>query len=142
MPARPLELTGRVFGKWTVLERAPSPTGGTRRYWLCRCECGTERVIIGSNLTCGSTTRCRICHTRAIARIPKPTRRKDMTGEMFGKWMVLAYSHANAKKLAFWVCVCECGTTKAVGGESLRNGRSMQCASCAAKDRRRRRETA
>lgn len=44
--AERLELTGRVFGRLTVLREAPRPakdkTGGT--FWLCLCTCGGEQA--------------------------------------------------------------------------------------------------
>ena len=36
------------FGRWTVMERAELPVklkNGIVNGWLCRCDCGTERVI-------------------------------------------------------------------------------------------------
>lgn len=48
--------TGQVFGRLTVLARA----GRRRRQtlWLCRCACGTEKVIELSGLTGGRTVSC------------------------------------------------------------------------------------
>src|SRR5680860_1259816 len=39
------------YGKWTVLERSG-------RRWLCRCDCGTERKVIRSDLWAGKSTNC------------------------------------------------------------------------------------
>lgn len=38
-----VDLTGRVFHRWTVIERAPNDQG--KAVWRCRCECGTEKLI-------------------------------------------------------------------------------------------------
>jgi hypothetical protein len=49
-------LTEKVFGKLTVLkfiERIDR-----RNWWLCRCECGTEKRIMGQSLKAGCTTSC------------------------------------------------------------------------------------
>lgn len=54
--ARRLVLTGKIFGKWTVVSRNAS-TG----YWLCRCECGETNEIPVSNLTEGRSTMCKYC---------------------------------------------------------------------------------
>jgi hypothetical protein len=54
--ARRLDLSGRVFGKWTAIER--SPDSG---YWKCRCTCGIENFIPVSNLTTGKSTACVKC---------------------------------------------------------------------------------
>lgn len=51
---------GKVYNKWTVLEKAPSSKSGASMY-LCRCECGEEYVVKGVNLFNGVSTRCRLC---------------------------------------------------------------------------------
>jgi len=55
------DLTGNVYGRLTVLGLHGTkryPSGGTRRMWLCRCECGVETVVAGNNLTLNHTTTC------------------------------------------------------------------------------------
>lgn len=55
------DLTGKVYGKLTVISlhgTRPYPSGGSRRLWLCRCECGAETVVAGNNLRNGHTTSC------------------------------------------------------------------------------------
>jgi hypothetical protein len=55
-----LQLMGREFGKLTVVgEAGRSPHGKIK--WLCRCACGKETEVVGSNLLSGNTTRCREC---------------------------------------------------------------------------------
>lgn len=58
---RMTDLTGKVFGILTVIALHGTryyPGGGSRRLWLCRCECGTETKVAGNNLTNGHTTSC------------------------------------------------------------------------------------
>lgn len=50
------DLTGKRFGRLTVLERAPSANKNAA--WRCTCECGKEKVIAGRNLTEGKTKSC------------------------------------------------------------------------------------
>lgn len=55
------DLTGRRFGHWTVLGKAPLPkptANGVRSGWLCRCDCSEERVLQSKGLTSGSSTSC------------------------------------------------------------------------------------
>lgn len=60
-----LDLTGQVFGQWTVQGWAPA-TGTVRGAWLCRCTCGRQvRVHLG-NLKSGQSTRCRICANKEL----------------------------------------------------------------------------
>ncbi len=47
----PNSLTGRIFGRLTVVERASNP-GEFRQYkWRCRCSCGNTLIVFGAQLT-------------------------------------------------------------------------------------------
>jgi len=51
-----LELTGKKFGRLTVLHEVEDKRRST--YWLCSCECGSQKVICGCSLTRGHTFSC------------------------------------------------------------------------------------
>src|ERR1700739_2664349 len=53
------DLTGKVFGRLTVLRRAENTREG-RAQWLCRCSCsnGTETIIRGGDLERMLTRSC------------------------------------------------------------------------------------
>lgn len=55
------DMTGRTFGRWTVLRRTRSPSGKWGRWWKCRCACGTEAVRptrqLGVRKSCGCIQR-------------------------------------------------------------------------------------
>ena len=42
------DLTGQKFGKWYVLFRTKSSTTTTK--WVCKCDCGTIKVVSAQNL--------------------------------------------------------------------------------------------
>jgi hypothetical protein len=50
------DMTGQRFGKVVVRER--SSLRGAHAYWLVRCDCGTEKVVSGSELRRGLRTSC------------------------------------------------------------------------------------
>jgi hypothetical protein len=54
------DLTGRRFGKLTVIRRAENGASG-RVQWLCQCECGNSPVVIASNMKRGKTGACFEC---------------------------------------------------------------------------------
>ncbi len=58
------------------------------------------------------------------------TRIQDRTGEQYGSWTVLRFSHRQESQY-YWVCRCECGAEKLVSMNRLRASRSRQCGSCA-----------
>ena len=57
--------------------------------------------------------------------------RIDLTGQVFGSWVVLAFSHKSANNGSMWHCRCICGTESIVGVGQLRTGHSKQCKVCA-----------
>lgn len=59
---------------------------------------------------------------------PRPPHNyKDMTGEKIGRWTVLEKSGITDNNTVKWLCRCVCGTERIVGGEKLRQGKSMSC---------------
>lgn len=54
-------IEGEFFGKFTVLRRGENrvePSGKTKVYWLCKCECGSEKEIEASSLREGTSKSC------------------------------------------------------------------------------------
>lgn len=54
------DLTGKQFGLWTVVKLARR-NNKREAQWLCRCQCGTERVIPTYDLKHGRTHGCIKC---------------------------------------------------------------------------------
>lgn len=55
--ARLVDITGTRYGRWVVIRR----DGSTRRSqprWLCRCDCGAEKSVVGISLKAGHSTSC------------------------------------------------------------------------------------
>ena len=50
-------LVGLKVGRLSVIDRAGSSSKG-RALWRCRCECGSEKVVLGTNLVGGRSTSC------------------------------------------------------------------------------------
>ncbi|KAF0218820.1 MAG: hypothetical protein FD174_2603 [Geobacteraceae bacterium] len=55
---KPLQLTGQVFGRLTVLSREEINSRHGRVRWKCQCECGNIVIVLGLSLRCGNTTSC------------------------------------------------------------------------------------
>jgi hypothetical protein len=51
-----LQLSGKKFGKLTVLQRVASKNGNS--IWLCLCDCGKSREYAGVILTAGKAVSC------------------------------------------------------------------------------------
>jgi hypothetical protein len=52
-----IDLTGKRFGKLTVLEYTNERRNGSVM-WLCKCDCGNTKLIRQQNLTKGNTVSC------------------------------------------------------------------------------------
>ena len=59
----PVDMTGWVFGEWTVLYFV-GVTPARQRLWKCQCSCGNKAVVQGGNLRSGRSTRCLACGGR------------------------------------------------------------------------------
>jgi hypothetical protein len=60
-----IDLKDRPFGVLTVIRRATRDEILSLRSnnirsarWVCKCQCGTHRIVLGSNLTNGKTRSC------------------------------------------------------------------------------------
>ena len=62
-----IDLTGQQYGKLKVLELAVD-IPGKKKKWLCRCECGNEIIVAGSNLRNGHTTGCKKCAMKDLKK--------------------------------------------------------------------------
>lgn len=58
---RRADLTGKAFGRWTVVSEAASrtaPSGGKKGYWNCVCQCGATKEVRAATLVSGRTKSC------------------------------------------------------------------------------------
>lgn len=60
---RLIDLTGKRFGRLTVISKTTPKRRSTR--WLCRCDCGKEVVATSTNLRNGNTKSCG-CYIRDL----------------------------------------------------------------------------
>lgn len=63
------DLTGQKFGRLTVIKRAE--TDKSRSFYICKCECGKERIVQASHLKLGHTTSCGCSRIRRITNSDK-----------------------------------------------------------------------
>lgn len=81
---------GNVYGKLTVI-RYDSQDKHYRKKYLCKCECGNEKVILGNALSSKNTRSCGCLK-------PPSTRKPNNGGELTA--IILGYQN-HAKKRGF-----------------------------------------
>lgn len=59
--------------------------------------------------------------------IPTDPRFHNLTGQRFGRLVVLRYAGKNRSKHCLWECVCDCGSHKTVETSSLNCGHTKSC---------------
>ena len=123
------DLTGQRFGRLTVIKRADDyvlPNGTRMVQWLCKCDCGKEKVVIAGNLKSGATKSCG-CLLENIHRNVID----DLVGQKFGKLTAIKrvedYISPKGQHKAQWLCKCDCGNEKVVAGDRLKSGRVKSC---------------
>lgn len=57
---------------------------------------------------------------------------KDISGQRFGRWLVVRRNRISASGHALFDCVCDCGTQRVVNSARLRRGSSKSCGCLAA----------
>ena len=74
-----LKLIGMRFGKLVVLKRVENVvySGKKQSCWLCKCDCGNEKLIIGRFLLEG--------HTQSCGCLQKERARIIVTGKQIGR---------------------------------------------------------
>jgi hypothetical protein len=52
-----INLEGKQYGRWTVLEKMSEKRNGTTHY-RCKCSCGKTKIVAGNNLSFGKSKSC------------------------------------------------------------------------------------
>ena len=52
-----VDLAGQKFGRLTVIKRVKNNKNG-KIQWLCKCDCGNEKIIVGNSLKSGLIKSC------------------------------------------------------------------------------------
>lgn len=78
------------FGRYTAIRRGEDyigPTGRKRVRWLCRCDCGVEKLVYGDQLRDGRVRSCG-CLQRDLQSAKQGTHRESNT-KLYGVWLAM-----------------------------------------------------
>lgn len=111
------DLAGLKFGRLTVLGDTGARTKNGVKLWRCLCDCGNVIIRRGDVLLYHPSERMS-CGC---------IRKKNLTGQTFGKLTALEPYPTERGERSKWLCVCECGNTAVVETSRLLNGNTRSC---------------
>lgn len=102
-----IDETNNTYGALTVIKRVENDKHG-KAQWLCRCECGKEIVVVGSNLRKGNTKTC------GCGIYNQKIREQSEIGKRYGKLIVESFFGRTDYGKLLWNCKCDCGNSAVV----------------------------
>ena len=119
-------MIGQRFGRLVVLSLDKSAHSKPGKYYLCECDCGTKKVILGSSLRSGHTKSCGCLQRESVANTGHKNV-KNLIGQRFGKLVVLNLTGFSETNKAIWHCKCDCGRETDVRACNLISGNTSSC---------------
>jgi hypothetical protein len=132
------DLTGKVFGRWTVLrldEKKTKEKDGKYKdfYWVCQCSCvkKTIKTINGCSLKNGHSKSCGCLHNEML----REANFQDLTGQIFNRLTVIQqtedYINSTGKTYTQWLCQCSCNPENPkfniIRACHLKSGKTQSC---------------
>lgn len=114
------DLTGKRSGKLVAVKFLGCIDKGNGRKvssWLCKCDCGNEKIVAAGHFKEGRAISCGCAYAETLEK-----KRMRLEGKKFGEWTVL--KHIKGKR---WLCKCSCGTEKEVLSDHLLSGATKSC---------------
>ncbi len=96
-----IDLTGQRFGRLVVVRYA-GRSRGKKNLWLCKCDCGNEKVVAVDKLHSGNTKSCG-CLQREVHRKCRTTHGKSDT-KLYLVWreMITRTENQNAERYGIY----------------------------------------
>lgn len=78
-----IDLTGKTFGRWKVIEFSHIGKNRTA-YWLCECQCEkkTKKVVSGTSLRTGRSKSCGCLHSEITKQVMSDNMKKYNTYDL------------------------------------------------------------
>lgn len=132
MPGKAIDIKGQKFGRWLVLDRVPNSTSRDAK-WLCQCECGTRKEVLGKNLRNGRSTSCgcyKLEYNKQTMINNNKARALDLTGEKYGLLTPLYPIDKRIQGSIVWKCQCDCGNIIELSVDALRGAHATRSCGC------------
>ena len=125
---RKKDLTGKKYGRLTVIEYAYSKNG--HRYWKCQCDCGNITYVNTTSLNTGNTQSCGCLHTDIIKnnniKLKSKINQDEIISKIFGYLEVIELIDTTHESI--YKCYCHnCGNYKNIKYIDLVSGKVHAC---------------
>lgn len=81
------DLTGQRFGRLTVV-RLSERRSGRKTFWICKCDCGNEKIVRSDIIKSGNTRSCGCLHKeQAIRNVSKNHKHKMSYTPLHYRWL-------------------------------------------------------
>lgn len=123
MPIKMIDLIGQQFNYWTVLEYDKEKSSTKRKYWICKCKCGTIKSVRSDQLKNGQSKSCGCYKIEDFINRTK----KDLTNQRFGRLIALYPTDKRSGHHIVWHCKCDCGNECDIDGAMLSINHVQSC---------------
>lgn len=134
-----IDLTGKTYGRLTVLGKDTTKITNSGSYWICQCSCGKVKSIKSSSLRRGEIQSCGCLRNEKSKKAKEDLGLVDnLVGKRFGLLTVLEKDTEETKKhngAVYWKCQCDCGTIKSIRGQNLKRKDENRTISCGCSQR-------
>ena len=108
-----VDLTGQRFGMLVAIKDVGIKNRSV--LWECECDCGSHVEVMSKDLKSGNTKSCGCMRIR------------DLSGQTFGKLVVINPTNKRSNGSVLWKCKCDCGKYTNVTSGNLLSGSSESC---------------
>lgn len=119
------DLTGKRFGRLTVISYIQKKERGS--HWLCKCDCGNEKIVPGEYLTRGKTKSCGCLRKESINNKEGGRKGINLAGQQFGFLTAIEPTEQRNNGSIVWKCKCKCGNEILVPARNLTGGGRISC---------------
>lgn len=111
-----IDLTGKIFGRLTVLEKSPRHNKHGQPFWKCVCICGSEKEVLGPNLRSGRSRSCGCVRSESAAHRFKTLPRRGTDNPKAAKLVAkLGENYISSKDPWFRICAGRWHAAKKAG---------------------------
>lgn len=122
-----IDITNQRFGRLVALHKGQTVKNVT--HWVCECDCGTIAEVSTRALIKGHTKSCGCYRRESFRKIRGRGTGKfvDLTGNRYGRLVVLRHIGSDEQQKSLFLCRCDCGIEKIVRGHNLKYGFTKSC---------------